>query len=138
MVQKRDTKPKGTSLTQLDEIVTSYDGEPIWRSKESIAGTVILERDEDGQPVENQILEQVKLTRRMAINLALALEPKEEVANADAKLRAGHLQHMFWKDPKVELDSEDVEFLKSRLNFRWNGTVYCYMCEYLEGTEAKE
>ncbi len=137
MTKKNETKPKGTVLTDLDVEITSYDGEFIWRNKESIAGSVILERDEGGKPVENQLLAQEKLTRRKAINLALAQEPKGEVHDADAKLRAGYLQRLFWKDAEVKLDADDVAFIKNRVNFKFNSTVYCHICEFLEGVETK-
>ena len=138
MARTNKTKPKGTGLTQHDKVILCLDGEPIWRSKENLDGSLWLERDENGVPIEDQILHQEKLTRRKAINLALVAEPKDETADSEAKLRAGYLQRMFYKDAKVELDSGDVEFLKKRINHRFHVTVYCYMCEYLEGTETKK
>lgn len=135
MSETNETKPKGTTLTKLDEPITSFDGEFIWRNKESIGGAVLLQRDKDGRPVEDQILPQEKLTRRKAINLALAREPEAEVHDAEAKLRAGYLQRMFWQDKKIEVDADDITFIKNRLNHRFSGTVYCCMCEYLEGVD---
>jgi len=138
MKKKKNEKPKGTTLIDLDVSVTQLDGEFVWRNKEDLMGSVILKRDKDGNPIEDQVLKQEPLTRRKAINLALAREPKEEETDGDAKLRAGYLQRMFWKDPKIELDADDVVFIKNRLNHRFNGTIYCYMCEYLEGVETSQ
>lgn len=136
MSAKNENKPKGTTLTKLDEFVTSVDGSYIWRNKESIAGSTLIERGEEGRPIEGQIFAQEKLTRRKAINLALARETQEEVYDEEAKLRAGYLQRMFWKDEEIKLDADDITFIKNRLNHRFSSTVFCHMCEYLEGVKT--
>lgn len=132
MTKKDDKKAKGTELTNLDIELESLDGEVIWYGKETLAGIPICDRDEKtGVPTSKQ--HQAILTRRVAITAALALEPEAESYDADAKLRAGHLQAAFWNSPKVKLDAEDITFLKDRLNNRWNGMVLTYMDTYLEG-----
>lgn len=137
MTKATEEKAKGKTLTDLDVPIRSLDGEPIWRGRESLAGMPILPRDEDGQPT-GEAPEEEMLTRRKAIQLAMALEPKEERSDADAKLRAGHLSVAFWSVPSVKVDAEDITFIKSRLNYRWNGIIYTIMDDYLEGVETPQ
>lgn len=130
MTKKTSVNPKGTTLIDLDVCIVSVDGEPIWRQKQSVLGATL--RDEDG----NEIIEIEKLTRRKAILLGLALDPEADARNAETKLRAGYLQKVFWKDKEIKLDSDDVVFIKDRLNNKFNGTIYFIMCEYLEGVQS--
>lgn len=130
-------KAKGKVLTDLDEPIRSLDGEPVWRGRESLIGMPILPRDENGQPT-GETPEQEMLTRRRAILFAMALEPREESSDVDVKLRAGHLQRAFWNVPAVRVDSEDITFIKARLNARWNGPIYTIMDDYLEGVDTSQ
>lgn len=135
--KEEKVKPKGTILTGLDVDVVGVDNEPIWRPKESVLGLPIVDRDDDGIPKKDAVVPQEKLTRRKAILLSLALEPEKEQQDQDAKLRAGYLQRIFWKDKQVEVDAEDITFIKNRLNYRWNGVIFSILCEFLEGVKAK-
>lgn len=134
MSKKAKEKAKGRTLTDLDEPIRSIDGEPVWKGRETLTGAAILPRDKDGQPT-GELPEQEMLTRRKAILLAMALDPKDEGSDADAKLRAGHLQVAFWSATTVKVDAEDVTFIKGRLNNRWNGIIYTIMDDYLEGVK---
>ena len=140
MSAKKDPKPKGTILTDLDVVVTSADDEPIWRMRSTILGAALYKKDQKtGECIKDASGEMVQdttqeiLTRRMAILLALATETEKQNLDADAKLRAGHMQRVFYKDSEVKVDSEEVEFIKDRLLHRWGGVVYTDLCEYLEG-----
>ena len=132
MTKTRNKKAKGKTITDLDELILTVDGEPVWRGRESLAGIPIVPRDKSGQPTEEPP-EQEKLTRRRAILLALATEPKAEAHDADAKLQAGHLQIAFWDAENVKVCAEEITFIKVRLNHRWNGPIYTIMDDFLEG-----
>ncbi|KKL71105.1 hypothetical protein LCGC14_2098250 [marine sediment metagenome] len=131
----KNKKAKGKTLTDLDEPIRSIDGEPVWRGRETLMGMPILPRDKDGQPT-GETPKQEMLTRRKAILYAMAVETKEQASDADAKLRAGHLQVAFWSVSTVKVDAEDITFIKERLNNRWNGVIYTIMDDYLEGVET--
>lgn len=133
MAKKKNVKPKGTHLTRLDVPLRTVDGEPILRPRETVNGGPIRKLDKDGKPIDELDVTPYELTRRMAILLATALEIKGREDDAEAKLKQGYFQRIFWDTRTVDLDAEDVTIIKAYLNNRWGGVIYSIMCEYLEG-----
>ncbi len=98
MSAKKDPKPKGTVLTDLDVVVTSADDEPIWRMRSTILGAAVWKKDQKtGKPIKDADGEMIQdttqeiLTRRMVIYLAIATVAEKINIDADAKLRAEHM-----------------------------------------------
>lgn len=129
MDKHNEAKPKGTIVTGLNNKIRTYGGETIEQDKETSVGVPVFVKNEEGKIVSRDT---EKLTFRKAILLALATDPPGEEKDVMAKLRAGHFARVFWGEDTVELDSEDMEFLKSRINNKWGGILFTLVCEFLE------